>query len=71
MNINLVGLETKRPTTKNTHLPLQNQVLAAIEKFKHELPEAVHTSKDLPTKELLKSLDAFFSHGLVHFCNIR
>ncbi|KAI6180501.1 Pleckstrin-like proteiny domain containing protein [Aphelenchoides besseyi] len=56
-----VGLDPPRKVNRDRHSHLQSQIVAAIQKF--ESTDTVYTTKEPETRELLKSLDAFFCHG--------
>ncbi|KAI6192884.1 Pleckstrin-like proteiny domain-containing family M member 2 [Aphelenchoides fujianensis] len=60
-----VGLEPPRRVSRDRHHVYQTQIVAAIQKFVNAPSDAVFTSKDAETRDLLKCLDSFFCHGFL------
>ncbi|KAI6183394.1 hypothetical protein M3Y97_00484500 [Aphelenchoides bicaudatus] len=60
-----VGLEPQRRSTRDRHIPIQNQILSIIQELKQGPKDTVYTNKVKLTRELVKSLDIFFCHGLL------
>ncbi|KAI6239009.1 hypothetical protein M3Y99_00632600 [Aphelenchoides fujianensis] len=60
-----VGLEPPRRVNRDRHHVYQTQIVAAIQKFVNAPSDAVFTSKDAETRDLLKCLDSFFCHGFL------